>query len=105
MTDQRALDRLLGAFFAWGSDELADRVIYATLDQIDHIQQRHGLRWPRRFQTMNMPTRFAVAAVIGVLAVGGALYLIRPTPLVVVQRYSGYPEAAGAEPYDPGSGN
>jgi WD40 repeat protein len=78
MTDKRELDRLLDAFFVEGTDELADRVIEAALDQIDHTQQRRALRMPRRFSTMNMPTRAAAAAVIGVLAVGSTLYLIRP---------------------------
>jgi Galactose oxidase, central domain/Kelch motif len=78
MTDQRELDRLLGAFFVEGTDELADRVIDAALDHIDHTDQRRAVRMPRRFQTMNMPTRVAAAAVIGVLAVGGAFYLSRP---------------------------
>ena len=44
MTDQRELDRLLDAFFVEGTDELADRVIDAALDQIDHTQQRRALR-------------------------------------------------------------
>jgi len=77
MTDQRELDRLLGAFFVEGSDELADRVIDAALDQIDHTRQRRAVRMPRRFSTMNMLTRLAAAAVIGVLAVGGTLYLVQ----------------------------
>jgi hypothetical protein len=78
MTDQHELDRLLVAFFATGTDELADRVIDAALDDIDHTRQRHPLRVPRRFPTMSMPIRLAAAAVIGVLAVGGALYLLQP---------------------------
>ena len=78
MTDQRELDRLLGAFFVEGTDELADRVIDAALDQIDHTHQRRAMRMPRRFQTMPMFTRLATAAVIGVLAVGGAFYLMQP---------------------------
>ena len=78
MTDQRELDRVLDAFFVEGTDELADRVIDAALDQIDRTQQRRALRMPRRFSTMNMPTRVAAAAAIGVLALGGALYVIRP---------------------------
>ena len=40
MTDQRELDRLMTAFFVEGSNELADRVIDAALDEIDHTQQR-----------------------------------------------------------------
>jgi len=46
--------------------------------QIDHARQRRAMRMPRRIATMNRSTRFAAAAVIGVLAVGGALYLVRP---------------------------
>ena len=78
MTDQRELDRLLGAYFADGTDELADRVIDAALDQIDHTPQRRALRMPRRFPTMTMPIRLAAAAVIAALAVGGAFYLLKP---------------------------
>jgi hypothetical protein len=78
MTDQRELDRILGAFFADGQDELADRVIDAALDQVDHTRQRHVMRMPQRFQTMPMLTRLAAAAVIGVIAVGGAFYLLKP---------------------------
>ena len=78
MTDRRELDRLLGAYFADGTDELADRVIDAALDQIDHTRQRRALRVPRRFPTMTMPIRFAAAAVIAALAVGGAFYLLKP---------------------------
>ena len=79
MTDQRELDRLLGAFFVEGTDELADRVINATLDQIDQTPQRRALRLPRMFQTTTLFTRLAAAAIVGVLAVGGALYLSRPS--------------------------
>ena len=53
-------------------------MIDAALDQIDHTRQRRALRMPRRFQTMPMFTRLAAAAVIGVVAVGGAFYLIQP---------------------------
>ena len=75
MTDQRELDRLLGAFLREGTDELPDRVINAALDEIDHTPQRHAQRMPWRFPAMNTYARFAAAAVLGLLAVGGALYL------------------------------
>jgi photosystem II stability/assembly factor-like uncharacterized protein len=77
MTNQRELNGLLDSFFAEGSTELADRVIDAALDQIDHTRQRPALRMPRRFSTMPMPTRLAAAAVIGVLAIGGTLFLVQ----------------------------
>ena len=84
MTDQRQLDRLLGAFFVDGPDELADRVIEAAFDQIDQTRQRRAVRMPWRFATMNMLTRLAAAAMIGVLVVGGAFYLIhRGQPAVL----------------------
>jgi hypothetical protein len=76
MTDQLELNRVLGAFLATGTDELADRVLDAALDQIDHTPQRHALRVPWRFQTMTLSTRLAAAAVIGVIAIGGAFYLL-----------------------------
>jgi Galactose oxidase, central domain len=78
MTDQRELDRLLVAYLADGTNELADRVIDAALDQIARTRQRHPLRVPRRLPTMTMPVRLATAAVIGVIMVGGAFYLARP---------------------------
>jgi len=79
MTDQRELDRLLADYFVDGTNELADRVIDAALDQIDHTRQRRRLRAPWRFPTMSMPIRLAAAAVIGVLVIGGAYYVTRPT--------------------------
>ncbi len=78
MTDQRELDRLLGAFFVEGTNEVADRVIDAALIDIEQTQQRRVRRLPRRFQTMKTPTRLAAAAVVGVIAVGGTLYAVNP---------------------------
>ena len=78
MTDQRDLDRLLGAFFVEGTNEVADRVIDAALIEIDQTQQRRVGRMPRRLMTMKRPMRVAAAAVIGVIAVGGTLYAVNP---------------------------
>jgi dipeptidyl aminopeptidase/acylaminoacyl peptidase len=75
MTDQRELDRILGAFFVEGTNELPDRVINAALEQIDHTPQRHAVRMPWRLPRMNMYTRLAAAAILGLVAVGGSLYL------------------------------
>jgi len=78
MIDERELDRLLDAFLGDGANELADRVIDAALDQIDHTAQRRVMRVPRRFHAMPLLTRVAAAAAIGVVAVGGALVLLKP---------------------------
>jgi hypothetical protein len=76
MSDQLELDRTLARFLASGTDELADRVIDAALAEIDRTPQRHPLGMALRFTTNSLRTRFAVAAVIGVLAVGLAVSLI-----------------------------
>ena len=77
MTDQRELDRLLDAFFMDGTTELADRVIDGALDQIDHTPQRRAMRVPRGFRDTPMLARIAVAAVVGVLVIGGAFYVMK----------------------------
>ncbi len=82
MTSQRELDRLLGAFLSEGADEVADRVIDAALDEIDHARQRRVVRLPWGSWTMNSTTKnltsVAAVAVVGVLAVGAVLLLVRP---------------------------
>jgi hypothetical protein len=78
MTTQHELDRMLGDFFLDGTDELADRVLDAALDQIEDTTQRRPMWAPRRFSPMNLPVRFGMAAVIAIIAVGGALYVFRP---------------------------
>jgi hypothetical protein len=64
------------------------QVLETVLAALPSIPQRRALRMPRRFQTMPMLTRLAAAAFVGVLAVGGALYLIQP----------GKPPVAGPSP-------
>jgi hypothetical protein len=90
MTDQQDLDRLLGAFFVDGPEELADRVIDAALDQIGHTRERHMPRMPRMLPRVNMFIRVAAVALIGVLAVGGSVYLIGMDRAAVVGPSSRY---------------
>jgi Galactose oxidase, central domain/Kelch motif len=72
-------ERTINAWLELGPTELSDHVVERARAEVHQTGQRHPMRWPRRFQTMQLSTRFAVAAVIGVLAIGGALYLIKPT--------------------------
>jgi hypothetical protein len=76
MTDQRQLDRILGAFFVEGTDELPDRVIDAALAEIDHTQQRHAVHAPRmnRF----VLSALAATAVVVALLIGIGLFLGSP---------------------------
>jgi polar amino acid transport system substrate-binding protein len=82
VTSQRELDRLLGAFLSEGADEVADRVIDAALDEIDHTRQRRATRMPWGYSTMSSTARMlasvAAVAVVGVLAVGAVIVLARP---------------------------
>jgi dipeptidyl aminopeptidase/acylaminoacyl peptidase len=81
MTDQRELDRILGTFFVEGTDELADRVIDAALDQIETTPQRRPLGLPRRFLTMNRYAQLAAGvAVVAVIAAGAILVGGRTSP-------------------------
>lgn len=84
MTDQRELDRMLDDYFVAGANELADRVIDAALDQIDHTRQRRSMRAPWRFPTMTPPFRLAAAAVIGALVLGAAFVFAGGTRPAVV---------------------
>jgi hypothetical protein len=82
MTDPRPLPRALDAYLADGVNELSDRVLEAALLQIDHTHQRRHLLATWRFPLMTLQTRVAAAAVIGVLAVGTVVFLLRPTSIL-----------------------
>jgi hypothetical protein len=81
MTDQQ-LEQRLRTWYRAEIDE-AERAP-ATLRASVAVIPRSGstserrLTWP--FPTLGLQTRFAVAAVIGIIAVGGAFYLLRPSP-------------------------
>ena len=65
----------------WLEDDpnLAPRqAIETVLAAYPSIPQRRPMGLPRRLTTMTMPIRLATAAVVGVLAVGGAYYLSQP---------------------------
>ncbi len=84
MTTDRDLDRIARAWLADGPEELSDRVIDAAVDQIHLTRQRRTVGVPWRLPTMTTPTRVAAAAVIGVLVVGGTLFILgRPGPSAV----------------------
>ena len=71
--DQRIAD--------WLEDDpnLAPRqAVETVLAAYPSIPQRRPMWRPRRLPTMTMPIRLATAAVVGVLAVGGAYYLNQP---------------------------
>ena len=84
MTDDRSLERAARSWFEAGPTQAPDRAVEAALLRIDTTPQERDLRVPRRLPKMSIPTRVAAAAAIGVLAVGGALFMLgRPGQSVV----------------------
>jgi hypothetical protein len=75
MTDDRSLERAARSFIEAGPTRAPERAVEAALHQIETTSQERGLRVPWRI-TMTTPARVAATAVIGVLAIGGAWFLI-----------------------------
>ena len=76
MSGEQKFERLARAWLELGPTEAPEPAVAAALLTIETTPQERDLRILRRFRTMNTFTRLAVAAVVGVIAVGGAaLYL------------------------------
>lgn len=75
MTDDRSLERAARSFIESGPTQAPERAVEAALLRIETTSQERNLRVPWRI-TMSIPARVAAAAVIGVLAIGGTLFLI-----------------------------
>ena len=78
MTDDRSLERAARSWLEAGPTQAPDRAVEAALLRIQTTPQERDLRIPWRLPKMSTPARVAAAAVIGVLAIGGAFYLISP---------------------------
>jgi Tol biopolymer transport system component len=84
MTDDRSLERAARSWLETGPTQAPDRAVEAALLRIETTPQERDLRIPRRLPTMLTPARLAVAAVIGVLAIGGTALLVnRPSQSTV----------------------
>jgi hypothetical protein len=79
MTDDRSLERAARSFIEPGPTRAPETVVERALDIIQITRQERDLWIPRRFTTMTMTTRVAAAAVVGVIAIGGAAFLLRPS--------------------------
>lgn len=77
-SDDRSLERAARSWLEVGPTEAPARVVEAALLRIETTPQERDLRIPWRFPTMSTPARVVAAAVIGVLAVGGAFFVLRP---------------------------
>ena len=79
MTDDRSLERAARSWIEVGPTRAPSHAVDAALLRIETTRQERDLRIPRRFTTMPMPARVAAAALIGVLLVGGAVYMFSPS--------------------------
>lgn len=78
MTDDRSLERAARSWIEAGPSRAPERVVEVALDLIATTPQERDLRVLRRIN-MSTYARVAAAAVIGVLAIGGALFLVGRT--------------------------
>ena len=78
MTDDRSLERAARSWLEAGPTQAPDRAVEAALLRIETTPQERNLRIPWRITVMPMPARVAAAALIGVLLVGGAVYMLSP---------------------------
>jgi hypothetical protein len=78
MTDDRSLERAARSWLETGPTEAPDRAVEAALLRIEITRQERDWPVPWRLPKMTTPTRVAVVAVIGVLAVGAVFLVLRP---------------------------
>jgi hypothetical protein len=70
-------------------------VLDAVVEEIHVTRQRRVMRVPRRIPAMTIPACLGAAAAIGVLLLGGALILVRPSsPLVAARPVTAQASAA-----------
>ena len=74
MNDDRSLERAARSWIEEGPTQAPDRAVEAALLRIESTPQERDLRIPWRFPSMTTPARLAVAAAVGVLLAGGAIY-------------------------------
>jgi hypothetical protein len=79
MTEDRSRERAARSFIEPGPTRAPEAAVERALDIIQTTRQERDLRILRRISIMNKTTRVAAAAVVGVIAIGGAAFLLRPT--------------------------
>jgi hypothetical protein len=98
MAARTDIERALDTFMAEGPETVSDRAILQSLTAIDRTPQRRSLAARGRFLSMT-PYARAVAALVAVVALGGAIYLFAPSP----GGFGGPPVSPTASPTPPPS--
>jgi hypothetical protein len=84
MSTRTPLDHRLVDWLEEGPTDAPDQILETILAALPSIPQRRAaLRVPWRFTDMTLSARVVAAAVIGVLVIGGALYMLRPGQAVL----------------------
>ena len=78
MTDDRSLERAARSWIEVGPTRAPSQAVDAALLRIETTPQERDLRIPWRITVMPIYARVAAAAIVGVLLVGGALYMFSP---------------------------
>ena len=84
MTARPDIEGVLDGFLVEGPDKVADHALMRALDEIDQTQQRRDLLAPWRRSLMITFPRLAAAALVAVIAIGGAVYVLGSHPTVGV---------------------
>lgn len=101
MSDDRNFERNARSWLELGPTDAPDRVIADALSAIETTPQERDYWLPWKDLRMTIPLRLATAAVIGVLAIGSGLLLLKgplaqvgspsPTPVPTIQLAEGPP--------------
>jgi hypothetical protein len=95
MTDDRTLERAARLWLEVGPTQAPPRAVEAALLRIQTTPQERDLRIPWRHPMLN-PVRFAAAAVVAALVIGGALFTLGQPRQPAVGGPSSSPTAPGA---------
>jgi hypothetical protein len=82
MNDDRSLERAARSWIEEGPTRASDRPVDAALRTIESTPQERGLALPWGLTNLNPPMRLAGAAIVAVLAVGVALFALRPAETI-----------------------
>jgi hypothetical protein len=75
--DDRSLERAARSWLEAGPTQAPDHTVEAALNRINSTNQERDLGIPWRLQKMNPMIRLAMIAAVAVVAVAGAMYLLR----------------------------
>jgi len=94
--NDRSLERAARTWLEEGPTRAPDRPVDAALAQIQTTRQEPRLALPWNLPTLNQPLRLAGAAIVAALAVGVALFALRPSPSVGPPRPTAAPSPTAA---------